>query len=56
MLDTVGMYDCVTACKPEVLTLLEAGRERELAERRKQEEERRKQEELAEPGGSMWDW
>ncbi|XP_037091019.1 E3 ubiquitin-protein ligase HUWE1-like [Pollicipes pollicipes] len=49
VLDTVGLYDCVTACKPEVLALLEASREQELAERRQQEEERRRQEELAEP-------
>ena len=50
VLDTVGLYDCVTACKPEVLTLLETSRDQELAERRKQEEERRRQEEAAETG------
>ena len=50
VLDSVGLYDCVTACKPEVLTLLETSREQELAERRKQDEERRRREELAETG------
>lgn len=50
VLDTVSLYDCVTACKPEVLTLLEAQREREMAERRRQEEERRSQEEAADTG------